>query len=82
MTPTVETVFGDALALPVQSRAQLADMLWESLPEEQLDLGVEDDVRLAWAGEAQRRMQDAEIGKVALLPGEEVMDRFRSRLQE
>jgi hypothetical protein len=38
-------VFSAALALPEQSRAQLADVLWASLPEEQLDLFVTDEVR-------------------------------------
>lgn len=82
VSSTEELVFNAALALPEQSRAQLADMLWASLPEEQLDLFVMDEVRQAWVAEARRRMQDVASGKVALLPGDEVMGRLRSRLQE
>jgi putative addiction module component (TIGR02574 family) len=79
---TEALVFSAALALPEQSRAQLADMLWASLPEEQLDLFVTDEVRQAWVAEARRRMRDVASGKVALLPGDEVMGRLRSRLQK
>ena len=82
MSSTEEVVFSAALALPEQSRAQLADMLWASVPEEQLDLCVTDEVRQAWAAEARRRMRDLESGNVALLPGDEVMGRLRSRLQK
>jgi putative addiction module component (TIGR02574 family) len=78
---TEEVVFSAALALPEQSRAHLADMLWASLPEERLDLFVTDEVRQAWAAEGRRRMRDVASGKVALLPGDEVMGRLRSRLQ-
>ncbi len=82
MSSTEELVFSAALALPEQSRAQLADMLWASLPEEQLDLFLTDEVCRAWVAEARRRMRDAASGKVALLPGDEVMGRLRSRLQK
>lgn len=77
-----EVVFSAALALPEQSRAQLADMLWASLPEEQLDLFVMDEVRHAWGAEARRRMRDVASGNVALLPGDEVMGRLGGRLQK
>jgi hypothetical protein len=79
---TEEVVFSAALALPEQSRAQLADMLWASLTEEQLDLFVTDEVRQAWVGERRRRMRDVASGNVALLPGDEVMGRVGSRLQK
>ncbi|MBL7037986.1 MAG: addiction module protein [Pirellulaceae bacterium] len=82
MSPTEEAVLGEALSLPVQSRAYLADMLWASLPEDQLDLPVDEGLRRAWAEDARRRMQEVETGKVPLLPGDEVMDRFRRRMQQ
>jgi putative addiction module component (TIGR02574 family) len=82
VSSTEELVFSAALALPEQSRAQLADMLWASLPEEQLDLSLTDEVPQAWVAEARRRMRDVASGKVALLPGDEVMERLRSRLQK
>ena len=82
VSSTEEVVFSAALALPEQSRAQLADMLWASLPEEQLDLFVAGEVRQAWVAEARRRMRDVASGNVALLPGDEVMERLRSKLQK
>jgi putative addiction module component (TIGR02574 family) len=82
MSSAEEAVFHEALALPVQSRACLADMLWESLPEEQLDVSVDAEIGRAWAEEAQRRMQQVEAGKVALVPGADVLARLRRRLQQ
>lgn len=82
VSSTEEVVFSAALALPEQSRAQLADILWASLPEEQLDLFVAGEVRQAWVAEARRRMRDVASGNVALLPGDEVMERLRSKLQK
>jgi putative addiction module component (TIGR02574 family) len=82
MSQTEESVFSDALALPVQSRACLADMLWASLPEDQLDLPVDAGIGQAWADEARGRMQDVETGKAVLVPGDEVLDRLRRRLQK
>jgi putative addiction module component (TIGR02574 family) len=82
MSQTEEAVFSEALALPVQSRACLADMLWASLPEDQLDLPVDAGIGQAWAEEARRRMQEVETGEVALVPGDEVLVRLRRRLQK
>ena len=80
MSRTEEAVFSDALSLPVQSRAQLADMLWASLPEDELDLPVDAGIRLAWAEEATRRMQEVETGSVTLIAGDEVLGRLRRRM--
>ena len=64
------------------ARAELADALWASLPEDQLGLSLDDAVRRAWAKEAKRRMLDVEAGKLELLPGDEVMARLRTRAEE
>jgi hypothetical protein len=82
MSRTEEAVIADALALPVQARASLADVLWASLPEDQLDLPVDAGIRQAWGEEARQRMGDVEAGNVALLPGDEVLDRLHRRMQE
>ena len=49
--------------------------------EETLRLDVEDRDRInaLWAQEAQRRYKEIEDGIVKGIPGEEVMDRLRSR---
>ena len=80
MSRTEEAVFSDALSLPVQSRAQLADMLWASLPEDELDLPMDAGIRQAWAEEATRRMQEVETGSVTLIAGDEVLGRLRRRM--
>jgi putative addiction module component (TIGR02574 family) len=82
MSSAEEAVFNEALALPAQSRACLADMLWESLPEDQLDVPVDAEIGRAWVEEARRRMQEVQAGKVALVPGEDVLARLRRRLQQ
>ena len=81
MSPTEKAVLSEALSLPVQSRAYLADMLWASLPEDQLDVPVDQEIHRAWADDARRRMEDVETGKVSLLPGDAVMARFRRRME-
>ena len=82
MGRTEEAVMADALAPPVRSRACLADMLWASLPQDQLDLPVDAEIRQAWGDEARRRMADVDTGKVALVPGDQVLVRLRRRLQK
>ena len=71
---TYEEIESAALALPVQARATLAEHLLESL-------SAEDQQRLdaIWAEEADRRDMEIEDGIVAAIPGEEVMNRLRSR---
>ena len=82
MSTVEETVFNAALSLPATARAHLADVLWASLPEDQLELLLEDEVRQAWTAEARQRMQDVAVGNVQLLPGHEVMERVRARLEK
>jgi putative addiction module component (TIGR02574 family) len=69
---TYEEIISAALALPPGARAMLAEHLLESLD-------AEDQQRTdaLWAEEAERRDKQIEDGTVA--PGEEVMNRLRSR---
>lgn len=39
-----QTVLEAALALPIEERAELAERLWESLPEEKLDTGFAEEL--------------------------------------
>ena len=71
---TYEEIVNAALALPPGARAMLAEHLIESLD-------AEDQQRIdaLWAEEAERRDKELEHGIVTAIPGEEVMDRLRSR---
>lgn len=71
---TYEEIETAALALPPDARAMLVEHLLESLSaEEQQRI---DDM---WAEEAERRDNEIEDGIVAAVPGDEVMNRLRSR---
>lgn len=71
---TYEEIEIAALALPPHARATLAEHLLESL-------SAEDQQRIdaLWAQEAERRDKEIEDGIVAAVPGDEVMNRLRSR---
>ena len=63
-----------ALALPPSERVTVAEHLIESLD-------TEDQARIdaLWVAEAERRDKEIEDGIVKTIPGEEVMERLRSR---
>ena len=71
---TYEEIISAAMSLPPDARAMLAEHLLDSL-------NGEDQKRIdaLWAVEAERRDQEIEDGLVTPIPGEEVMDRLRSR---
>jgi putative addiction module component (TIGR02574 family) len=71
---TYDEIMSAALALPPDERERLAEHLMESLdPEEQ------ERIDALWAEEAERRYKEIEDGTVKAIPGEEVMNRLRSR---
>ena len=69
-----EEIISAALALPPGSRATLVERLIESLDAEE-----QNRINALWAEEAERRDKQLETGTVAGIPGEEVMNRLRSR---
>ncbi|HEV7681490.1 MAG TPA: addiction module protein [Pyrinomonadaceae bacterium] len=71
---TYEEIISAALALPPGSRAMLAEHLLDSL-------NGEDQKRIdaLWADEIERRIREVDEGKVIPIPGDEVMERLRSR---
>jgi putative addiction module component (TIGR02574 family) len=71
---TYDEIITAALALPPGARAMLAEHLLESLD-------AEDQKRIdaLWAEEAERRDREIEDGNVSDIPGDEVMNRMRSR---
>jgi putative addiction module component (TIGR02574 family) len=72
MSLTVEQIAEEALALPSEARALLADRLVESLDP------VEDtQLHQLWAAEAQRRLEEVRSGKVKTIPGDEALARIR-----
>lgn len=71
---TYEEIETAALALPPDARAMLAEHLLESLSAEE-----QQRIDNMWAEEAERRDKEIEDGIVAAVPGDEVMNRLRSR---
>lgn len=72
MILTVEQIAEEALALPSEARALLADRLVESL-----DPAEDGYIQQLWATEARRRRDDVRAGCVQTIPGDEALDRVR-----
>ena len=75
MAMSIDEIEKEALALPGEGRAQLADRLVESL--EAAELGQIDKL---WANEAKRRRDEVHQGKVQTIPGPEGLARVRRSL--
>lgn len=71
-----KTVEEEALGLPVQERAKLAERLLESLD----DL-PERDVEALWLDAAERRAKEIDDGSVELVTPEELARRVQARLK-
>lgn len=69
-------ILKEALALPAEARAALADSLWESLDPE-ADPGVEE----AWRREVRRRLSELDSGAVATIPWSEARSRLLAKLR-
>lgn len=72
MSLTIEQIAEEALALPSEARALLADRLVESL--DPLEDGY---IRQLWAAEARAHRDDVRNGLVKTIPGQEALDRVR-----
>ena len=68
MSMTVEEIADEALALPSEARALLADRLVESL-----DPAEDGMVRQLWAAEALRRRDEVRSGRVQTIPSDDVL---------
>ena len=73
MSLTVEQISEEALSLPREARALLADRLVESL-----DPAEDGSVKQLWAAEAIRRRDDVRSGRVQTIPGNEALARVRN----
>jgi putative addiction module component (TIGR02574 family) len=69
-----ESIFSDAMSLPPDQRARLADQLLESLAEK-IDPAIEE----AWAVEIERRMDAYERGETTAISAAEVLQQLRRR---
>jgi hypothetical protein len=76
MTTTVEQLAEQAMSLPTESRARLADLLVESLDAN--DLGPIDRI---WAAEAIRRRDEVRAGCAQAIPGDEALRKVRDTVR-
>ena len=77
MATTVEELVEQAMNLPGESRARLADLLVESLDAEELGR-----IDRLWAAEATRKRDEVRAGLVETVPGEEGLRKMRGRLRD
>ena len=77
MSMTVEQIVDEALGLPSEARALLADRLVESL-----DPAEDGYVRQLWVAEALRRRDEVRSGQVQTIPAEEALAQVRRALSQ
>jgi len=73
---TTKKIIEEALSLPVEERALIADSLLRSL--NMPDTGID----AKWTEVAKRRLQDLRSGKVNPVPGDVVFDRALKRFSK
>jgi hypothetical protein len=76
MATSVERLAEQAMKLPGESRARLADLLVESLGAEELGR-----IDRLWVAEAKRRRDEARAGNVKVIPGDEARRRVRDAIR-
>ena len=76
MSTSVEQLAEQAMRLPVESRARLADLLVESLDTDELGR-----IEQLWIAEAKRRRDEVRSGKVKTIPGPEALRKVRDTLK-
>jgi len=75
MHMTVEQIADEALALPSEARALLADRLVESL-----DPAEDGYIRQLWIREARRRVDEVRRGEVKTIPADEAISQVRQAI--
>jgi len=73
MTFDENRITDEALALPPDSRATLAEKLLGSLTE-----NLRDEIDEAWVEEAEARLESYNMGKVKAIPGQDVIESLQS----
>ena len=74
MSIPLDTLEAEVLKLPAGARSRLLDRLMASLE-------ADADIEEAWAFESERRDAEVDEGKVATVPGAELLDRLRAQLR-
>ena len=72
MAKTVQELAEQAMNLPTESRARLADLLVESLDADELG-----PIDRQWLAEAKRRRDEVRSGSVETVPGDEALKKVR-----
>jgi len=75
METTVEQLVSQAMTLPGELRARLAELLVESLDAD--DFGA---IERVWNLEAKRRRDEVRAGKVEPIPGDEALQDVRNSI--
>ena len=73
---TVEKLAEQAMTLPAESRARLADLLVESLDAHELG-----HIDRLWVAEAKRRRDEVRNGRVEAIPGDEALQKVRDAVR-
>ena len=76
MATTLEQLAEQAMNLPTESRARLADLLVESLDADELG-----HIDRLWVAEAKRRRDEVRSGRVEAVPGDEALKKVRDTLR-
>ncbi len=74
MVHKVRDIIDEALTLPSNGRAYVAEVLLESL-----DFEEDFPVDAAWRAEIEKRCREIDTGEVELIPGEQAMAALRAR---
>ena len=77
MGMATDKILEEALLLPADERASLAERILQSL-----NLPTEAEINRLWVEEAERRVSELEAGKVELIPGEQVFAKIRAKYQK
>ena len=77
MRLTIEQIAEEALSLPSDARALLADRLVESL-----DPAEDEEIRQLWIKEACRRRDDIRSGRVHAIPGDVALAQVRQAIKK
>jgi putative addiction module component (TIGR02574 family) len=72
---SIEQIKAEAMQLPPEARADLADWLWVSVESRE-------SVQATWDAEIARRIAEIESGTVESVPGEEVFAHIDKKLRE
>lgn len=72
---TTKELIAEAVSLPVEERAMVADSILRSLN------APESDIDRKWAAVAQRRLAELRSGQVKPIPGDQVFTRIWKRFE-